>query len=108
MVNRVLPAALAFALFLGAGGYTLRTLDAKSLSLAEAARDSCLREVGELQPGSTPCTRPMHAYAVGRIWRFVFAASVGATFALLLVGGLLILRRRQDGQWEVPPGRSGP
>jgi hypothetical protein len=98
MVNRVLPAALAFALFLGAGGYTLRTLDAKSLGLAEAARDACLRRVGELQPASNPCARPMHAYAIGRIWRFVFAASVGATFSLLVVGGVLILRRRQDGQ----------
>ncbi|HEV2818026.1 MAG TPA: hypothetical protein VGW40_12495 [Allosphingosinicella sp.] len=109
MVSRVLPPLLAFAIFLGAGGYTLRTLDAKSLSLAEIARDACLRRTGAMpEAANSRCTRPMRAYATGRIWRFVFAASVGATMALLVVGGLLILMRRQSGEAEVPPGRSGP
>jgi len=110
MVNRILL-ALAIVIFLVAGGYTLRTLDARSLRLAEASGDACQARYGSgaaPEQMSTRCTRPMRDYSTGRIWRYVFAASVGATFALLLVGGTVILMRRQSGELEIPPGRSGP
>jgi hypothetical protein len=109
MVNRILL-ALAVAIFLGAGGYTLLALDGRSFRLAEASADSCEARYGTgaaPEEKSTRCTRPMRDYSAGRIWRYVFAASVGATFALLVVGGIVILLRRQRGEEEVPPGRSG-
>ena len=109
MVNRILL-ALAVAIFLVAGGYTLRTLDARSLRLAEASGGACQARYGTgaaPEEKGTRCTRPMRDYSAGRIWRYVFAASVGATFAVLVVGGIVILMRVQSGQLEVPPGRSG-
>ena len=107
MLNRVLLAALAVAIFLGAGGYTLAGLDDRSLRLAQVSSNVCYASRGinpELaasipEPTKIHCTRPMRDYEAGRIWRFIFAAAVGATAALLVVGGIDILIRR---------GRSGP
>lgn len=110
MANRILL-VLAVAIFLGAGGYTLRALDSRSLRLAQASADSCQARYGTgaaAEEKSARCSRPMRDYSAGRIWRYVFAASVGATFALLVVGGIMILLRVRSGELEIPPGRSGP
>lgn len=102
MIDRILPAVLAAALFLGVGGYTLASLDEKSLRLAETSRDVCYARRGIDSRRAPPvaseataaCARPMRDYESRRLWRFAFAAAVGATCAFLVTGGLLILRRR--------------
>ena len=103
MINRVLLAALAVAIFLGAGAYTLGSLNDKSFRLAEAGRDICYSRYGIGVVGATSvpeairneCTQPIRDYQAGQIWRYVFAAAVGATGALLIVGGIVIVARRR-------------
>jgi hypothetical protein len=107
MPTRILFVALTVLVFLAAGACTLKILDTRSLLIAELARDSCYasRGYGLTGAGAVPaavrtaCTRPIRDYRSNLIWRAVFAASVGATAAMLLVGGIVILIRRS---------RSGP
>jgi hypothetical protein len=107
MVNRVVLAALAAAIFLGVGAYTFQALDDKGLRLAEVRRDACFARYGVNISGTAflsdsvriACNRPLRDYNAGRIWRFIFAVGVAATGAFLVVGGIDILIRRS---------RSGP
>ena len=113
MINRVLLAALAVAIVLGVGAYTLDILNERSLRLAEIGRDICHSRhgVGIVGARSVPvairneCMRPIRTYEAGRIWRFVFSAAVGATCALLVVGGIVIVVRGRRRQTAVGLGR---
>lgn len=97
--GRLLAWAVAVAIFLGAGGYTFMLLDAKSYEVAESVGEACYARHGvdpaqaadAPQAVQRPCNRPIRDYESGRIWRAVMAASVGATAAMLLVGGLFII-----------------
>ncbi len=113
MINRILLAALAAAIFLGAGAYTLGLLNERSLRLAEVTTDVCYSRhgIGLVAAPSVPeairreCAQPMRDYASAQPWRYVFAAATGATAALLVVGGIVILVRRRRRQPAVPLGR---
>jgi ABC-type branched-subunit amino acid transport system permease subunit len=115
MIDRILAAVLAAAIFLGVGGYTLASLNERSLALAEISRDICYSRHG-ISPGGAPappepimreCTQPIRDYQASWIWRWVFAAAAGATAAVLIAGGIVIVRRRRRRQPAVPLGRSG-
>ena len=101
MITRILLAVLTLAIFLGAGGYTLVSLNEKSFRLAEVSRDACYaRYAIALSGGPTApepvmrqCNQPLRDYEAGKLWRYGFAAAAGATAAALIVGGIVILRR---------------
>lgn len=107
MAGRVLAWAAALAILIGAGAYTFRLLDRKSFEVAEAVSDACYARhgTGLARDGDVPeavrsrCTRPIRDYEAGRIWRAVMAASVGATAAMLIIGGIVIVlgARRRSG-----------
>lgn len=105
MIERLVPWAAAIAIFIGVTGYTLVGLNEKSFALAEVSRDVCYARHGISLAGTpaipeeirTDCTRPIRDHQADLIWRTLIAAAVGATCALLLVGGVVIVLRARRG-----------
>lgn len=104
MIKHVLLAALAVAVFVGAGYYRLESLEESSFRYAEAARNLCYaqrgydpRYIGSApMPVVTECTRSMADYRAGENGRYLSAALLAAAIAAIVVGAVaLILRRRR-------------
>ena len=108
MFRHIVLAVVAAAIALATGSYALGALDHKGLAIAEASRDACYGRngvgIGETRSTAdlvgAACTRPLSDYEADRIWRCLAAAAIGAIFAVLIVGGFVIVQRRRRFQLD--------
>lgn len=106
MIRYALLAALAVAIFLGAGYYRAESLHDSSFRQAEAARDLCYlqrgydpRSIGSApMPVVSECTRSMADYRAGENGRYLSAALFAAAIAAVVVGAAALLLRRRRPQ----------
>jgi uncharacterized membrane protein len=103
MFRHIVLAAVAAAIALATGSYALGALDHKSFAIAEASSDACYGRngvgIGETRSTAdsvgAACERPLRDYETDWIWRCLAAAAIGAIFAVLIVGGFVIVQRRR-------------